>query len=141
MSVIGDRCTVLILSDCLRGVSRFDAFHARLGCSRAVVSQRLAHLVESGVLETEAYQAHPPRHDYRLTERGRALSGVMMMMAQWGETWLPKEGAQKIRRRHRACGCLFEPVLTCSECSEPIRAGGVEHLASAPAAAEPALAD
>jgi len=127
MSVMGDRWTVLILRDCLRGVSRFDQFHERLGCSRMIVSKRLAHLVACGVLETEAYQDHPPRHDYRLTEQGRALGGVLMMMAQWGETWRPKAGAQRLRRRHTACGCLFQPVLVCSECSAPVEPGGVDY--------------
>ena len=128
MSVIGDRWTVLILRDCLRGVSRFDQFHARLGCSRMMVSKRLAHLVACGVLETEPYQAHPPRHDYRLTAEGRALGGVLMMMAQWSETWRPKPGGQRLRRRHKTCGQLFQPVLVCSECDAPIEPGSVEYL-------------
>jgi DNA-binding HxlR family transcriptional regulator len=127
MSVIGDRWTVLILRDALRGVSRFDAFHQRLGCSREIVSRRLAHLVECGVMATEPYQARPPRHDYRLTEQGRALGGVLMLMAQWGETWRPKPGARRLRRRHKACGHEFQPVLVCSECMEPIAPGSVDY--------------
>jgi DNA-binding HxlR family transcriptional regulator len=128
MAVIGDRWTVLILRDALRGLSRFDQFHERLGCGRMILSQRLAHLVENGVLETQEYQAHPPRHDYRLTEQGRALGGVLMMMAQWGETWRPKEGGMKIRRRHLACGCEFQPVIACSECETPLAPGSVEYV-------------
>lgn len=127
MSVMGDRWTVLILRDCLRGVSRFAAFHERLGCSRTIVAKRLAHLVESGVLTTELYQAHPPRHDYRLTEQGRALGGVLMLMAQWGETWRPRAGASPLKRRHKACGCQFQPVLVCSECSKAIMPGSVDY--------------
>jgi DNA-binding HxlR family transcriptional regulator len=129
MSVIGDRWTVLILRDCLRGVSRFDQFHERLGCSRMMVAKRLAHLVACGVLEVEIYQAHPPRHDYRLTEQGRALGGVLIMLAQWGETWRPKPGARPLRRRHKACGHSFQPVLTCSECAAPVAPGGVDYPA------------
>lgn len=128
MAVIGDRWTVLILRDCLRGVSRFDAFHRRLGCSRMIVSKRLAHLVASGVLETARYQSNPPRHDYRLTEQGRALGGVLMMMAQWSETWRPKAGTRPLARRHAACGCRFQPVLVCSECQAPIGPGEVDYL-------------
>lgn len=127
MSVIGDRWTVLILRDCLMGVSRFDEFHARLGCSRVIVSKRLAHLVACGILVMEPYQDHPPRHDYRLTEQGRALGGVLMMMAQWGETWRPREGGFKLRRRHKACGHVFQPVIACSECHAPIEPGSVDY--------------
>lgn len=128
MAVMGDRWTVLILRDCLRGVSRFDDFCGRLGCSRTTVSDRLAHLVSCGVLETVAYQTHPPRHDYRLTESGRALGGVVMLMAQWGETWRPRPDGRRLQRRHLACGCQFQPVLACSECGEGLAPGSVEYV-------------
>lgn len=128
MSVIGDRWTVLILRDCLRGVSRFDDFHARLGCSRVSLSKRLAHLVSAGVLETREYQAHPPRHEYRLTDQGNALSGVLMLLAQWAETWRPLQNSPPLRRVHKACGHEFKPVVACSECLTEIVPGAVTYL-------------
>lgn len=127
MSVLGDRWTVLILRDALRGVSRFDAFCDRLGCSRTMVAKRLAHLVDEGVLTPEPYQAHPPRSDYRLTDQGRALGATLMLMAQWGETWRPKAGAPPLRRRHRACGHEFQPQVICSECGEPVARDAVDY--------------
>jgi DNA-binding HxlR family transcriptional regulator len=60
------------------------------GASRAIVSERLAHLVEHGVMERVKYEAHPPRYEYRLTARGRALQPVMMMLAHWAEQRLDK---------------------------------------------------
>lgn len=128
MSVLGDRWTVLILRDALRGVTRFDDFLRRLDCSRAMLSKRLAHLVASGVMETSPYQEHPPRHDYLLTEQGRALGPALMLISQWADDWMPKAGARPIRRRHRDCGQLFRPVVVCSECHEPVRPGEVEYL-------------
>ena len=138
MSVIGDRWTVLILRDCLRGVSRFDEFHRRLGCSRAIISDRLAHLVERGVLAREAYEAHPPRHDYRLTDMGRALSPVLMTLSNWAETYAPRAGGHRVVRRHKTCGHNFQPVVHCSECGEAIAPGEVEHVdpVKPPAAAD-----
>lgn len=126
-AVLGDRWTILILRDALRGVSRFDVFHERLGCSRTLIARRLAHLVEEGVLQAEPYQARPPRHDYRLTDQGRALGLVVMLMAQWGETWRPKAGAKPLRRRHKACGHEFQPMVVCSECGDPVGKDGVEY--------------
>ena len=127
LSVIGDRWAALILRDALRGVTRFDGFHARLGCSRAMVAKRVGELVDQGVFELRAYQAHPPRYDYVLTDRGRALGPIVMMMAQWSETWLPKPGSSPLKRRHKDCGELFQPVLVCSECREPVEPGRVEY--------------
>lgn len=128
MSVIGDRWTVLILRDCLRGVSRFEEFHARLKCSRTLVAERLSHLVERGVLVREPYQDNPPRHDYRLTEMGRALSPVLMTMSHWAETWAPSKHAYRVKRIHKTCGHAFQPVLHCSECGEPVSPGEIEHV-------------
>ena len=127
LAVVGDRWTVLILRDALRGVTRFEGFHARLKCSRAIVAKRMGELVDQGVFELRAYQDHPPRYDYILTDRGRALGPVLMMMSQWSETWLPKRESRPLRRRHTACGQLFQPVLVCSECLAPVEAGKVEY--------------
>lgn len=140
MSVIGDRWTVLILRDCLFGISRFDQFHERLGCSRMIVSKRLTHLVAEGILEPTLYQARPPRHEYRLTEQGRALGGVLMMMSDWADTWRPKADTPKPRRRHAACGKTFSPVLACSECGDPIEPGSVEYPSVRTTGSEPRAA-
>ncbi len=128
MSVIGDRWTVLLLRDALRGVTRFEEFHRRLGCSRAIVSERLAHLVERGILVRDPYELHPPRHDYRLTESGRALAPVLMTMSHWAETWLPGTSAYRVKRIHETCGHAFQPVIQCSECGDPVQPGDVEHV-------------
>ena len=128
MSAIGDRWTILILRDALRGATRFDDFHARLQCSRAIIAERLAHLVEEGMLVRELYGNTPPRHDYRLTDKGRAIGPVMMTMAQWGETWMPAEGGYRVKRVHKTCGCAFQPRLSCSECGEVLKPGDVEHM-------------
>lgn len=126
-SVIGDRWSALIVRDALRGVTRFEGFHGRLGCSRAMVAKRLEHLVACGVLEQRPYQPAPVRYDYVPTEAGRALGNVLMMMSQWAESWRPKAGAQPLRRYHKACGHSFQPLLVCSECLEPVQPGGVEY--------------
>src|SRR5256885_15992714 len=49
--LIGDRWTLLILRSALYGVRRFDDFQADLDLPRSVLSNRLAALVESGIME------------------------------------------------------------------------------------------
>ena len=124
MVVIGDSWTVLILRDALRGASKFEEFQRAIGASRAIVSERLAHLVKHGVMERVPYEAHPPRHAYKLTERGRALQPVLMMMAHWSEHHVDKP-LRKAGRRHTTCGHNFTPVVTCSECGEPVNAATI----------------
>src|SRR5207237_3072576 len=49
--LIGDRWTLLILRSALYGVRRFDDFQAELDVPRSVLSNRLASLVERGIME------------------------------------------------------------------------------------------
>ena len=89
MSVIGDRWTLLIVRDCFLGKSRFDQFQASLGVTRHVLSNRLKRLVESGVLEKNAYSTSPPRYDYQLTEKGRDFAPALVGLKDWGKRYMP----------------------------------------------------
>ncbi|MDZ4760605.1 MAG: helix-turn-helix domain-containing protein [Alphaproteobacteria bacterium] len=127
VSVIGDRWTVLVLRESFKGATRFEEFCAGLGAPRATVASRLAGLVEAGVLLRRPYADHPPRSDYLLTDRGRALQPVIMTLAHWSETWLAHPTAQAFDRRHTICGHRFKPVVSCSKCGEEIQPGEVEY--------------
>lgn len=92
-AVVGDWWNLLVLREVARGHRRFDELAAELGISRKVLTQRLNHLVEHGVLERSPYQQAPVRHDYLLTERGRALLPVLVSMQDWADRWLLGDGA------------------------------------------------
>lgn len=126
LAVIGDRWTLMVLRDCFLGVRRFEDFHARLGISRAIVADRLKRLVEEGVLRKAAYQDHPPRHEYRLTDKGLELHPVIMAIVGWGDRHYAGEAGRPLLHRHKACGCDFHMVATCSECGEPVGARDVD---------------
>jgi len=126
MVVIGDSWTVLILRDALRGATKFDEFQRATSASRAIISERLSHLVQHGVMQRVQYEAHPPRYAYSLTDRGRALQPLLTMMAHWAETYVDKP-LRKSGRRHTACGHNFTPVMTCSECGEAIEPGSITY--------------
>ena len=123
LAVIGDRWTLLILRDCFAGASRFEEFAASLRISRPLVAARLAALVENGLLEKTAYQERPPRHQYRLTRLGRSLQDVMLVLSAWGSRELAGGGG--VEHVHTACGHVFEPVVSCSHCHEPVELGAV----------------
>jgi DNA-binding HxlR family transcriptional regulator len=133
--VLGDRWTLLILRDCFMGVRRFEGFVASLGLSRAMAAQRLGALVEAGVLEKRAYSTAPPRHEYRLTAKGRALEGVLMVLADWGNRFESDEARPPIGHLHVDCGQPMRPVLACSACGEALEPGRVRMPALAAARA------
>ena len=126
VAVIGDRWTLMILRDCFLGVRRFDTFEQRLGISRGIIAERLRTLVDDGVLRREAYQQQPVRHEYRLTEKGLALHPVMMAIVHWGDEHYAGEAGPPLLHRHKACGCDFAPVMTCSACGDPVAARDVD---------------
>ena len=55
LEIVGERWTLLIVRDAVGGVTRFDAFQARLGVSRRLLAERLNMLVESGVMTKVPY--------------------------------------------------------------------------------------
>jgi DNA-binding HxlR family transcriptional regulator len=124
LEVVGEWWSLLIMRDAFLGIRRFDDFQASLGISRNVLNQRLTRLVEQGVLERVPYQDHPPRCEYRLTDKGRDLWPVVTAMRQWGDTWAAPEGPP-VEIVHTACGHVSQAVLTCSRCGEPLDARGV----------------
>jgi DNA-binding HxlR family transcriptional regulator/peroxiredoxin len=91
-AVVGDWWNLLVLREIVRGRHRFDELVAELGVSRKVLTERLAHLTGHEVLRRNPYSAHPPRYEYELTERGRALLPVLVSMQDWADRWLLGDG-------------------------------------------------
>ena len=88
-SLIALRWTPLILRDLfLRGACRYqDLLDSLDGISPNTLSDRLKQLAAAGVVERRFYQNHPPRAEYLLTEKGRALGPVLQAMRDWGRTY------------------------------------------------------
>src|SRR5438477_6626882 len=75
LDLIGERWTILILRDLLQqGPRKFQDFEQSLtGISPNTLSARLKKLEEHGILARRFYADHPPRAEYLLTDKGRAL--------------------------------------------------------------------
>jgi DNA-binding HxlR family transcriptional regulator len=127
LEVVGEWWSMLIIRDAFMGVSRFDQFQERLGISRNVLNQRLARLVDAGVLVKVPYSEHPLRHDYRLTDKGRDLWPVLTAMRQWGDHYAAPDGPP-VEVVHKGCGHVAQAVMTCSSCSEVIGARDVRAI-------------
>lgn len=111
LSVIGDRWTMLVLRDCFLGVRRFEQMQERLGITRHVLADRLRKLEANGVLRRERYQERPPRHEYRLTERGKALYPVLVSVIEWANVHVPPTGESSVTLVSRDTGEPILPVL------------------------------
>ncbi len=87
LDVVGERWTLLILRDLfLFGPRRFrDLEESLAGIAPNTLSARLQHLEARGILVRRFYSEHPPRADYALTDKGRALGPVLKALKTWGE--------------------------------------------------------
>jgi DNA-binding HxlR family transcriptional regulator len=127
LDVIGEPWSPLVLRDVWAGFTRFEQLQADLGISRKVLTERLNHLVEQGVLERRPYDRRP-RFEYVLTEKGVELVDLLMVMVGWGDKWLAGEAGPPVLHRHRACGQVSHVDLRCAQCGQPMHAGDVELL-------------
>ena len=87
LEIIGERWTILILRDLLlAGPCKIQDFQQSLsGISPNTLSARLKKLEEHGVIARRFYEDHPPRAEYVLTDKGRALGPVLKALLGWGQ--------------------------------------------------------
>jgi len=114
LEVIGERWSLLIIRDALRGVSRFEEFQRSLGLARNVLTARLDHLVGEGVLARKPYGTTGSRMEYELTEKGRELGTVVIGLSNWGDRHYPNPSGPPRRFEHAECGSAVEAALICT---------------------------
>jgi DNA-binding HxlR family transcriptional regulator len=123
LELVGERWTMLIVREIFLGVRRFEDIRADLGIARNVLAARLERLVAAGILEKARYQDRPPRHEYRLTERGLDLWPVLIDLMAWGDRHAPTPGGPPVVLRHRECGGAVGPGRACDRCGALIERG------------------
>ncbi len=122
LDVLGDWWTPLIIRECMYGVNRFDDLQRWLGIGRNILTRRLALLVREGVLEKRAYQQHPARYEYHLTEKGYDAAKVLLAMMAFGERWSFGVGEEPILLFDRATGRRVRVAVVDAETGEALDA-------------------
>ena len=87
LEVMGERWSFMILRASFNGLHHFEEFLSELGIARNILSNRLARLVEHGILDRAPCADDRRRIEYRLTEKGFDLLPAMLALRQWGEKW------------------------------------------------------
>src|SRR6266478_8816503 len=90
---VGEWWSILILRDAFQGLTRFDQFQKSLEIAPNMLARRLDALVEAGLLERRRYSEHPPRDEYRPTQRGRDFRPVLIALLAFGNRHFAPEGA------------------------------------------------
>ena len=87
LEAMGERWSFMILRASFNGLHHFEEFQSELGIARNILANRLARLVEHGILERKALPDDRRKIEYRLTDKGMALLPTMVALRQWGERW------------------------------------------------------
>ena len=84
--------TLLVIRDLAEGCSRFCELERSLeGISPRTLSLRLRALEEEGIVARNTFPEVPPRVEYALTEKGKALVPLIEDMRRYGRRWLLEE--------------------------------------------------
>ena len=90
--IIGNKWTPLIVRDLAAGERRFGELAQSLaGISPKTLSERLKGLEAEGIVHRRCHAEAPPRVEYALTDKGRALLPIIAGMRDYGLAWLRRE--------------------------------------------------
>lgn len=110
--LVGDRWTLLLLISSYLGIKRYDGFVNQLNIASNILSHRLKLLVEKEIFTKEIYQQQPIRYEYLLTQKGKSLYPLIMVLRQWALKYQPIEESLI----HKTCGKPLVITVNCQEC-------------------------
>jgi DNA-binding HxlR family transcriptional regulator len=94
--IIATKWTPLIVHDLSEGPRRFmELEHACPGISPRTLSERLDMLEHQGAIVRRSYPESPPRVEYELTDKGRALLPIIREMRKFGHAWMVRASGKR----------------------------------------------
>jgi DNA-binding HxlR family transcriptional regulator len=115
MEILGEKWTVHVLREIFMGIRRFEDIRVRTPIPRQVLTNRLATLVEHGLVRRQPYQepGARSRDEYRLTQKGLDLYPVLVALLAWGDRYLGDPDGSPLELTHRDCGAPVRVGLRC----------------------------
>jgi DNA-binding HxlR family transcriptional regulator len=90
LDVVGDKWSLLVVRDLLRGLSTYKELqNSPEGIPTNILADRLRRFEDAGLIAKSAYQEHPVRYAYKLTEKGKELREVLGAFVRWGKKHIP----------------------------------------------------
>lgn len=90
LDLVGDKWSLLVVRDLLRGnVTYSELQKSPESIPTNILADRLKRLEETGLIAKSAYQEHPVRYAYELTEKGKELGDVLRAFVRWGKKHIP----------------------------------------------------
>ena len=116
MDILGEKWTLVVMREVFNGIWRFDDMRVRTKIPRQVLANRLASLVEHGILRRQPYQEPGARvrHEYRLTPKGLDLYPMLIAVAEWGNRYLAEPEGPPLEFVHRDCESPVHMEMHCA---------------------------
>jgi DNA-binding HxlR family transcriptional regulator len=118
LEIAGERWSLLILRNAMfAGMTRYTEFQKALEIAPNILASRLAHFVESGLMETREDGGAPT---YHLTKKGLDFKTAIIALTEWGDRWAAPDGPPIIYE-HEGCGGRVRLALNCRKCGERVQ--------------------
>ncbi len=85
---VGDACILLIVRDLLSGPKRFCELEELTGTNTRTLTSKLKKLQDEGIVSRKEFNEKPPRVEYTLTKKGRALAPIEKALRAYGAKYL-----------------------------------------------------
>jgi len=149
LEVFGDRWSLIVLRDMMFGNRRHFRellSHSEEGIASNILSARLKHLLDLGMITKVDDPSHKQKAIYSLTEKAVELVPVFAMLGAWGRRHLPVSRELSIRAELLEKGGpelweAFMEELRTQHLGVPEKPGGRSVLAELRAAYERVLAE
>ena len=126
LDILGDRWTLLVVRDLLRGKTRFKDLESSLpGIPTNILADRLKLLEAHHIVHRLYYSEHPPRAEYHLTPEGEELGSVIAAVALWGSRNLSEPQDRRFELVHAGCGTPVTQHWVCPSCGKEVPSTGV----------------
>jgi DNA-binding HxlR family transcriptional regulator len=90
LDVVGDKWSLLVVRDLLHGKKTYgEVLDSPERIPSNILAERLKRLEAAGLVVRSAYQQHPVRYDYTLTDKGLALGKILLSLVEWGKRYIP----------------------------------------------------
>jgi DNA-binding HxlR family transcriptional regulator len=129
LATISERWNYQILREVFFGVGRFGELKRALGISANILTARLNHLTELGLLTKQAYRDDKPWFEYQLSAAARELVvPAIVVVTRWAEGHVREDTDVDRLLLHTTCGHETNPYLACSHCDQPVTASTLRPL-------------
>jgi DNA-binding HxlR family transcriptional regulator len=118
LEAVGERWTLLIVRELLRGPQRFSDLEEALEISKNVLAARLNKLVDLKIVAKSQYEVARGWSEYSLTRKGYDLFPVISALMAWGDQYEAPNGPPVVITH--LCGHPAGHVMVCEHCREPL---------------------